>query len=427
MLGSRSPSGAASTHPPASSRCSRAHTVPTQNKSARRACRTVTFDHPGGTGHRLEQLPGLLPHHLDPRAPVPEQLLGISHVLPLVYTLKHQPHLVGHARHTPFRSHRLPLLGFLLRPVHPVLQPHPTRPFQLLALSGVTPALDLPNLVARLHHILDDMELVVHHLRISEVVTHPLDVGCAHVDGHVLDGLGMPVMTQQFRSKSLPNRRILAGSGEEDSLGQQVSEHRQVVVPFAPVYLVGPHPDHVLEAQPLIRRLHVGEKSLLPRIWPERLTGISRMRVRATASNSWVKCLLRPSQGGVTRYTVLSSPRRPSGRARTIKHSLLKTFRCRHCIGSTWSWQVTGVLARELSSGHKSGVSSTFRKNVEDSGSNRDSTTLQLFPSPSNCPKVCSGVIDRHHPPPVKPPLPTGNSEETKFCKSEYLQCESFK
>jgi hypothetical protein len=154
--------------------------------------------------------------------------------------------------------------------------------------------------------------------------------------------------------------------------------------------------------------------SLSPRIWPARLTGISRMRVRAKASNSWVKCLRRPSHGGVTRYTLLSSPRRPRGRAHTITQSLLKTFRCRHCIGSTWSWQVTGVPARALSSGHNSGVSSTFRKNVEDSGSNRDSTTFQLFPSPSNCPKVCSGVIDRHHSPPVKPPLPTGNSEEPK-------------
>jgi len=45
LLGSRSPSGAASTHSAVSSRCSRAHTVPTQNKSARRACRTVTIDH----------------------------------------------------------------------------------------------------------------------------------------------------------------------------------------------------------------------------------------------------------------------------------------------------------------------------------------------------------------------------------------------
>jgi hypothetical protein len=66
----------------------------------------------------------------------------------------------------------------------------------------------------------------------------------------------MPVVPQQFRSKSLPNRGILAGSGEEDPLGQQVSEHRQIVVSFAPVHLVGPHPNHVLEAQPLIRRLH---------------------------------------------------------------------------------------------------------------------------------------------------------------------------
>ena len=70
----------------------------------------------------------------------------------------------------------------------------------------------------------------------------------------------MPVVTQQFRSKSLPNRGILAGRGEEDSLGQQVSEHRQVVVPFAPVHLVGTHPDHVIEAQPRMRRFHVGEK-----------------------------------------------------------------------------------------------------------------------------------------------------------------------
>jgi hypothetical protein len=43
---------------------------------------------------------------------------------------------------------------------------------------------------------------------------------------------------------------------------------------------------------------------------------------------------------------------------------------------------------------------------VEESASNRDSTTLQLFPSPSNCPKVYSGVIDRYHPPSVKPPFP---------------------
>ena len=62
----------------------------------------VLFDHPCGTSHRLVQLTGQFPHRLDPRAPVPEQPLGFSHILPLVDTLKHQPHLVGHARHTPF-------------------------------------------------------------------------------------------------------------------------------------------------------------------------------------------------------------------------------------------------------------------------------------------------------------------------------------
>ena len=220
----------------------------------------VPFDHPGRSRHGLEQLPGLLPHRLHPSAPVPEHFFGDLGVLPLIDALKHQPHLVGHACHTPFQSHRLPLLGFLLRPVHPVLQPHPTRPFQQIPLPGVTPTLDLPDSVACLHNILDDMELIVHHLRVPEVVAHPLDVGRAHVYGHVLDSLGMPVVTQQFRSKSLPNRGILAGSGEEDPLGQQVSEHRQVVVPFAPVHLVGTHPNHVIEAQPRMRRFHVGEK-----------------------------------------------------------------------------------------------------------------------------------------------------------------------
>ncbi len=48
------------------------------------------------------------------------------------------------------------------------------------------------------------------------------------------------------------------------------------------------------------RILHV-RVSLLPKIWPAHFTGISRIRVTAEASNSRVKCLLRSSQGGVTR------------------------------------------------------------------------------------------------------------------------------
>ena len=90
---------------------------------------------------------------------------------------------------------------------------------------------------------------------------------------------------------------------------------------------------------------------LSPRIWPARFTGISRIRVTAKASNSWVKCVLRPSQGGFTGYTFPSLLPRPRGTAQTITHSLLKTFRCRHCIGTTWSWQVTDLPACALSSG----------------------------------------------------------------------------
>ncbi len=68
------------------------------------------------------------------------------------------------------------------------------------------------------------------------------------------------VVSQQFRSKSLPNGGVLTGRGEEDPLGHKISEHRQVVVPLAPVHLVGSHPDHGVETQPLLRRLHVGEE-----------------------------------------------------------------------------------------------------------------------------------------------------------------------
>ncbi len=161
-----------------------------------------------------------------PNARVSEQLPGLHRILPLVDALKHQPHLVGHARHAPFQGHRLPLFGFLLRPVHSVLEPHPARPLQPVPLPGVGPALGLPYLVACLHHILDDVELVVHHLSVPKVVADALGIGGAHVDGHVLDRLRMTVVPQQFLSKSRPNRGILTGRSEEDPLGHKISKHR---------------------------------------------------------------------------------------------------------------------------------------------------------------------------------------------------------
>jgi len=151
-------------------------------------------------------------------------------------------------------------VGLLLRPVRPVLEPHPPRPLQKLPLTSIGPTLHLPDLVARLHHILDDVEFVVHHLSVPQVAGHPLGVGRAHVDGHTPYRLGMPVVPQQFRSKCLPNRGILAGRRKQHPLGEQVGKHRQVVVPFAPVHLVGSHPHHIVEAQPIVRRLDVGEE-----------------------------------------------------------------------------------------------------------------------------------------------------------------------
>ena len=76
----------------------------------------------------------------------------------------------------------------------------------------------------------------------------------------MLNRLGLAVVPQQFRSKSWPNKDVLTERGKENFLGHQVREHRQVVVPLEPVHLVGTHPNHGVETQPLIRRLHVGEE-----------------------------------------------------------------------------------------------------------------------------------------------------------------------
>ena len=108
-----------------------------------------------------------------------------------------------------------------------------------------------------------------------------------------------------------------------------------------------------------------------------------------------------PPTGG-PRYTLLSLLSRPCSMAHTTTHSLLTAFRCCHCIGSTWSWQVTEVQARALSSGNNAAVSSTFNTNVEELASIRASTTRPAYPSPSNCPNVSSGGIGPLHPFAVK-------------------------
>jgi hypothetical protein len=158
-----------------------------------------------------------------------------------------------------------------------------------------------------------------------------------------------------------------------------------------------------------IRHIRV---SLSPRFWPVRFNGIARMRVTAKAQNSWVKCLLRPSHRGVTRYTLTSSPRRLRGSAHTITHSLLKTSGYRHCNSLTLPKQTTGVPARALSSDHRSDVSSTFNRKVEELASSEPRRHAMPHQAPATVktsPPAASPVIILSA---SNAPIHTGNSKK---------------
>ena len=137
----------------------------------------------------------------------------------------------------------------------------------------------------------------------------------------------MPAVPQQFRRKRFLNPSILPGYREKHPRGDEVGEHRQAVVAFAPDHIAASQPYHVVEAQPGMRRLHVGEKHpphprvVLIEILPARLTGIALIWVRAKASNSWVKCLLSPSHGGDAVHFAAIGTSPP--RQRTHDHALL--------------------------------------------------------------------------------------------------------
>ena len=62
----------------------------------------------------------------------------------------------------------------------------------------IEPSLAFPDLVASLHRILDYVDLVVHQLRVPEVVAHPSDVSGAHVNGRMLDRLRIAVVLEEF-------------------------------------------------------------------------------------------------------------------------------------------------------------------------------------------------------------------------------------
>ncbi len=106
------------------------------------------------------------------------------------------PHSVGRARGTSFQGYLLPLLGFIFHSVDPILELHPTRAIHQVPLTGLNPAIDLPNLVTSFHQIVEDLELVVHNPSVPEVVVHTTGVCSAHVDCHMPDRLEIPVVTK---------------------------------------------------------------------------------------------------------------------------------------------------------------------------------------------------------------------------------------
>lgn len=155
----------------------------------------MPINHPANLGHLFEQFFGLPSHRLPPSVPVSEQHIGLFGIHSLVVAFRHQPHLVGDARHAPFQG----------RQVRPVLDPHPARPLQPVPLTGTGSAPSLPHLVSRLHNILTEMELVIHHPSVSEIIPDALQLGDAHVDGHSLNRFQMAIVHHQFRGKCLPN------------------------------------------------------------------------------------------------------------------------------------------------------------------------------------------------------------------------------
>jgi hypothetical protein len=143
----------------------------------------VSYDHPGSSDNWLEQFSGLPSHRVAPSAPFSEDLRRLTGILRLVDAFNTQPHLVGHVRHALFQGCRIPLLGFLLCPVRPVLEPNLQFPLQQVSLPRVVTALGLLDPVARLHHILDDVGMIVLHPSVSEVIPDAPHVGDAKVDG----------------------------------------------------------------------------------------------------------------------------------------------------------------------------------------------------------------------------------------------------
>jgi hypothetical protein len=126
-----------------------------------------------------------------------------------------------HALHISFQGHRLPLQGLLCSLFYPVLQPQLPCSIHLITLSGVSPSFHLPELIAHIYFRQDYMELVLYRLRVPKVVARTLGLGCAHMDGHRINGLEIPIVPQ-FPNKYSPNRDDFAGVANGPSWPQNL-------------------------------------------------------------------------------------------------------------------------------------------------------------------------------------------------------------
>lgn len=68
------------------------------------------------------------------------------------------------------------------------------------------------------------------------------------------------VALKSFLSKSRPSRGVLSEPSKAHSLGDEVGDYREVVVPLVPVHLIGSHSHQTVKAQPLMRSRHAGDE-----------------------------------------------------------------------------------------------------------------------------------------------------------------------
>ena len=154
----------------------------------------------------------------------------------------HEPCPISIALYALFQGHLFQPLGFPFRLVDQPHRPNWSCFLQPFALSSFGSALSLFYLATSLHHILNDVDLVVHNPSVSELVAHSLGIGRASVGAYLLGRLGKAVLPQQLKAKRLPTQGVFSGLSDEHQFGVHIRIDCWPFVPLALVYVVGSHP-----------------------------------------------------------------------------------------------------------------------------------------------------------------------------------------